>query len=108
MKSNGKKLAVAWIVTIAMIVRRCSSACARVETPQRPPSPGHGLDMSLSTKQFQNHILDSAGVLSAKQKETICLYNANWNQRYGSIIMVATTNTVGGVLDDLPTTWGRA
>jgi len=70
------------------------------DTPAPPKPQDMGLDMSLSTKQFQNHILDSAGVLSAKQKETICLYNANWNQRYGSIIMVATTNTVGGVLDD--------
>lgn len=101
MKSNGKKLAVAWIVTIAMIVAAVFIGLRKGGDTPAPPKPQDmGLDMSLSTKQFQNHILDSAGVLSAKQKETICLYNANWNQRYGSIIMVATTNTVGGVLDD--------
>ena len=69
MKSNGKKLAVAWIVTIAMIVAAVFIGLRKGGDTPAPPKPQDmGLDMSLSTKQFQNHILDSAGVLSAKQR----------------------------------------
>lgn len=101
MKSNSKKLVLAWIVTIAMVAAAVFLGLRKGGDTPAPPKPQDmGLDMSLSTKQFQPYVRDDAGVLSAKQKESICVYNANWSQRYDSIVMVVTTNTVDGVLDD--------
>lgn len=101
MKSNNKKLVLAWIVTIAMIVAAVFIGLNRGSTTPAPPKPQDmGLDMSLSTAQFQNYILDQAGALSAKQKESICVYNANWNKRYDSVMIVAVEKNVNGPIDD--------
>lgn len=101
MKSNSKKLVLAWIVTIAMIAAAVFIGLNRGgDTPEPPKPQDMGLDMSLSTKQFQTYVQDLAGVLSAKQKESISRYNANWSQRYGSIIMVVTTNLADDALED--------
>lgn len=101
MKGNNKKLVLAWIVTIAMIVAAVFIGLSKSGDTPAPPKPKDmGLDMNLSTDQFQSYILDNAGVLSAKQKESICLYNANWNKRYDSVIIVAVEKNVNGPLDD--------
>lgn len=101
MKSNSKKLVLAWIVTAAMIVAAVFIGLNRGGDTPTPPKPQDmGLDMSLSTEQFQNYILDNAGALSAKQKESICLYNANWNKRYDSVIIVAAEKRINGPIDD--------
>lgn len=101
MKGNNKKLVLAWIVTIAMIVAAVFLGLSKSGDTPAPPKPKDmGLDMNLSTDQFQSYILDNAGALSAKQKESICLYNANWNKRYESVIVVAVEKNVNGPLDD--------
>lgn len=100
MKSNNKKLVVAWIVAIAMIVAAVFIGLRRGSDTPAPPKPQEmGLDTGLSTRPFQSYILDSAGALSAKQEESICIYNANWAKRYDSIIAVAVEKNVGA-LDD--------
>ena len=38
--------------------------------------------------------------MSSGEEEEICLYNANWAQRYDSIIAVAAITSVDGPLDD--------
>ena len=97
-----QKTWVAWLLTAVMIAAAVgigqSKGGGAVSTPI--PEPIAGLDESLSTKQFADYIWDEAGVLSSKQEEQICLYNANWNQRYESIIAVAAVKSVDGALDD--------
>ena len=96
MKSNSKKLVLAWIVAIAMIVAAVFIGLRKGgETPAPPKPQDMGLDMSLSTDQFQTYILDNAGELTARQKESICLYNANWSVRYDSVIIVEVGKNVG-------------
>lgn len=101
MKSNGKKQIIAWIVTVVMIVAAVFIGLNRGGnvTPTPPKPQDMGLDTSLSTNQFQNYILDSAGELSGKQKESICVYNANWNARYDSVIIVEVGKNVGPIDD---------
>lgn len=100
MKSNNKKLALAWIVTVVMIVAAVFIGLRRGSTTPTPPKPQDmGLDMSLSTDQFQNYILDSAGELTGKQKESISIYNANWAKRYDSVIIVEVARNVGPIDD---------
>ena len=53
------------------------------------------MDMSLSYSQFLDYILDEQDVLSDAQEKEIALYNANWNQRYNSIIAVVVADTIG-------------
>lgn len=100
MKSNTKKLVLAWIVAIAMIAAAVFIGLRKGgETPTPPKPQDMGLDMGLSTDQFQNYILDSAGELTARQKESICLYNANWAARYDSVIIVEVGRNVGPIDD---------
>ena len=97
-----QKTWVAWLLTAAMIA--AAVGIGQIKGGRREPEPlpsgGAALDKGLSTKQFADYIWDEAGVLSDKNEEGICLYNANWNQRYGSIIAVAAVKSVDGDLDD--------
>ena len=98
-----QKTWVAWLLTAVMIVGAVAIGRAKPSAPAASPSTPAadlGLDTSLSTKQFADYIWDEAGVLSSKEEEAICLYNANWAQRYDSIIAVAAVRSVSGSLDD--------
>lgn len=101
MKGN-KKVVLAWALTAVMIVAAIFIGVRRGGdlTPTPPKPQDMGLDTKLSTQQFAGYLYDDAGVLSDKQEEQLCLYNANWNQRYGSIILVAAVNNVPGSLED--------
>lgn len=101
MKSSSSKNWLAWIVTAAMIVAAVFVGLRRGGNTPTPPKPQDmGLDMSLSDEQFRGYILDNAGELSAKQRDAIALYNANWNVRYDSVVIVAVEKNVNGPLDD--------
>lgn len=97
-----QKTWVAWLLTAVMIVAAVGIGQAKGGRREPEPLPsGHAaLDKSLSTQQFADYIWDEAGVLSAKNEEGICLYNANWSQRYDSIIAVAVVKSADGPLDD--------
>lgn len=82
-----QKTWVAWLVTAAMIACAVGIGLSKGGGSASAPS---GLDTSLSTGAYEQWIGDFAGVLSDEQEEQICLYNANWDQRYGSIIVVET------------------
>lgn len=60
--------------------------------------PSYALDQSL-TINF-TCVYDGANVLSGAQEKTVTHYDANWNYRYGSIIVVVTEKGVTGRLDD--------
>ena len=93
---------VAWLIAAVMVAAAIGIGLSKGGGLSAPslPSGGGALDNSLSTKQFADYIWDEAGVLSSKQEESICLYNANWNQRYGSIISVAAVKSVEANIDD--------
>ena len=91
-----QKTWVAVVITAAMIVAAVAiglSKPAPAATPE-PSSPGTnvsavtGLDTSLSTGQYQRYLNDQPGVLTEEQRQQISLYNANWDLRYNSILVV--------------------
>ena len=89
-----QKTWVAVVITLAMVAAAVGIGQWKGEAAQQLPS-STGLDTSLSTAAYEQWVGDGAGVLSREQVEQICLYNANWDRRYGSIIVVET-------LADLP------
>lgn len=95
----------AWLLTAVMIAGAVSIGLSRPSGPAPQPSQPvpeamAGLDESLSTSDYDKWIWDEAGVLSAKDEERICLFNANWARRYDSIIAVAAVRSADGPLDD--------
>lgn len=97
-----QKTWAAWLLTAVMIAAAIGIGQLKgpPSAPETLPDGVGALDASLSTAQFADYIWDEAGVLSSSLEETICLYNANWNQRYGSIIAVAAVSSVDGSIDD--------
>ena len=95
-----KKPAVAWLITIAMIAGAVFIGLNKSSGPVADDPKDLGLDSTLSTAQFADYIWDEANVLSSPVEERICLYNANWMQRYDSIIAVAVVGQVDGAIDD--------
>lgn len=94
-----QKTWVAWLCTAAMI--GAAVVIGLNKESAAVPEPGEvGLDSSLSTAQFADYIWDQAGVLSDSQERDICLYNANWVQRYDSLIALAVVDGVSGDIGD--------
>jgi len=85
---------VAVLLTAAMIV--AAVLIGRVRMIPEPPSGAGALDTGLSYSQFESYIWDDAGVLSSEQEKQISIYNANWIQRYDSLIAVAVVEEPEG------------
>ena len=91
----------AWLLTAVMIAAAVGIGLSKGPASNTPtPAPDLGLDESLSTQQFAGYIWDEANALSSKEEELVCLYNANWSQRYGSIVAVAAVQSAGGNIGD--------
>lgn len=97
-----QKTWVAVTITAVMIAAAIGIGWNRGQTAAPVPAPtgSAALDESLPTSPYTTWILDDAGVLSEQTEEQICLYNANWVQRYDSLIAVAVMDGVDGDLYD--------
>lgn len=97
-----QKRSVAIVLTLVMIAAGIGLGQWRANRdpePVQPPTTGQAaLDTTLSTAAYENWLWDEAGVFSAGEKEKICLYNANWDKRYTSLLAVAAVNSVEGDL----------
>ncbi|MEA4955844.1 MAG: TPM domain-containing protein [Pseudoflavonifractor sp.] len=95
-----QKTWVAVILTLAVIAGAVALGQTRAETAPSNTASSR-LDTSLSTGAYTQWIGDFAGVFSDEQKQQIRLYNANWDKRYGSIIVVETlADPPSGTLQD--------
>jgi len=83
-----QKTGVAWAVTALMIA--AAIAIGLSKAPAAAVPDGAHLDATLSAGAYEQWVGDFANVLSDEQERQICLYNANWDQRYGSIVVVET------------------
>lgn len=54
------------------------------------------LDNSLDTSYYEQFVYDRAELLSIQAEQAIALYNANWDQRYESVVAVSTVHSLGG------------
>ena len=70
-----------------------------VESPDiaEPSASSEVLDTALDTSPYTNLLSDGADVLSSSVEDTVCLYNANWDARYGTLVALATVNGTGGL-----------
>lgn len=101
-----KKTWVAVLITVAMIVAAVGIGQTRTQ-PQLPTTGDTALDTSLATSAYINNwLLDEENVLSKKGREQFGLYNANWAERYDSIIPVMILERVDGDLDEFA--WNTA
>lgn len=94
-----QKTWVAVIIALAMVAGAVYIGLNRADTV--PNSPANvGLDTSLSTSRSEGFLLDEADVLSAEEEHQINLYNANWLERYDSLVAVALVPEVSGDLGE--------
>jgi len=101
-----QKTWVAVLLTVAMIAGAVAIGQGRGTAAAGSSVPSK-LDTTLSTGAYEQWVGDFADVLSSEEEKQICLYNANWDQRYGSIIVVETLEqTPGTSLEDY--TYGQA
>ena len=95
-----QKTWVAVAATALMIAAAIGIGAIKAEPSHSAGAAAAGLDTSLSTGQAANFLWDEAGMLSSKEEEQINLYNANWLQRYDSLIAVAVVKSTQGDLED--------
>lgn len=95
-----RKTWVAAVLSLAMIVGAVAIGQFKGQGPAATSPKELGLDNTLSTSQYNQYIMDEAGALSSTEEERISLYNANWVQRYDSLIAVAVVNQVDGTVED--------
>lgn len=94
-----QKTWVAVVIALVMVAGAVFIGLNRTDTvPNTPASVG--LDTSLSTSRSEGFLLDEADVLSQQEEHQINLYNANWLERYDSLVAVAVVPTVSGSLED--------
>ncbi len=98
-----KRRPVAIGVTVLMIIAAIFIGMER--RPAVPPPSGDAqlgaLDSTLAAEDYASYIWDDAGVLTEQQESQICLYNANWVQRYDSLIAIAVVRSTNGeAIDD--------
>lgn len=102
MKKNNKSYTIGWFVLVIAIVAAVILGQIRKPGQALPvPEPGknYALD-DLATAKYEDWIWDEANVLSGKTEEQICLYNANWDNRYGSLVALAAVKNVTGDIGD--------
>ncbi len=91
-----KKRSTAIVILVVIIVAALIFGQLKANRAPDVPSVGNAaLDTSMSTAAYEMWVGDFANALSSGQEESICLYNANWDYRYGSIIVVE-------ILEDTP------
>ena len=90
----------AWLLTAVMIAAAVGIGQVKGGQPEPLPSGSAALDESLPVEGYTDYILDETGTLSSQQERQLSLYNANWAQRYDSIIAVAVKESVPGSIDD--------
>ena len=95
-----KKPAVAWGAAVLMIAAAVVIGLTRGGGSASVSPEKLGLDGSLPTSTFAHYVIDEADALSEQTEERLCLYNANWVQRYDSLIAVAAVPGVSGTIDE--------
>lgn len=95
-----KKTWVAWLITAVMIAAAVLIGLNRDPSPAAAAPKDLGLDGSLSTGGYERWVWDEVKALPSSVEERICLYNANWDRRYESIIAVAVVESAGDDIDD--------
>lgn len=91
-----KKRWVAVVITLVVIGLAICFGLMKAQSGSDLPAEGSGaLDTALDTSSYTRFLYDQADLLSPSAEETILLYNANWDDRYNSVVAVVTLESVG-------------
>jgi len=100
-KTKNTSYAIGWVVLVVAII--AAVILGQVRKPAGGVTLGQstGLDTSLDTTYYEQFIYDKADVLknSGSEKE-LALYNANWDQRYNSLVAFVSMDSVDGDAED--------
>lgn len=102
-----KNRTVAVLLTLVMIVGAVGIGLARKTTVQinEGSTPQTALDTSLDTSYMNKFVSDGAGILSQAEINNVNLYNANWDERYNSIVALVTVNGTDSGVEDAAYDW---
>lgn len=95
-----------WVAVVILLLVIALSICIglmRAPTGSDQPvvDQAQSLDTGLDIAPYRTWLWDEAGVLSSDTEDTICLYNANWDARYRSLVAVAAVlDTDGQTIGD--------
>ena len=98
-----KKRWVAVVITLLVIALSICIGLMRAPTGSDLPDTDtvQSLDTSLDIEPYRTWLWDEAGVLSSGTEDALCLYNANWDARYQSLVAVAAVlDTDGQAIED--------
>lgn len=86
-----------WVAILAVLVMIAAAVgIGQLRRPQTQLSGGKtDLDTTLDTAYLSKYLSDGADLFSTGEEESILLYNANWDQRYNSIVAVVTLTESG-------------
>lgn len=101
MKKNNRSYAIGWVVLVIAIIAAVVIGQARKPSGGVSLGQSTGLDTSLDTAYYEQFIYDRADVLknSSTEKE-LAIYNANWDQRYNSMVAFVSVDSVDGSAED--------
>lgn len=93
-----KKQGVAILITLVVIAGAVGIGQWRkpIEQVNEGVSNSQSLDTSLSTAKYEKYIDDGANVLQHADRSSVLLYNANWDNRYNSVIAFVSTPSLNG------------
>ncbi len=96
MKFLKKRSTAIVILAIVIVAALIFGQLKANRAPDVPDSGYAALDTSLSTAAYETWLWDEADVFSPSEEKNICLYNANWDLRYTSLLAVAAVQSVDG------------
>lgn len=99
-----------WAAVLAVLLMiAVGIGIGQLRRPQVQVSGGKtDLDTSLDTAYLSKYLSDGADLFSAGEEKSILLYNANWDQRYNSIVAVVTlTQSSDASLSDTALDWAN-
>ena len=95
-----------WVAVVILLLVIALSICigqmrSPTGTDLSTADTAQSLDSGLDIEPYRTWLWDEADILSTSVEDTLCLYNANWDERYQSLVAVAAvTATEGQAIDD--------
>lgn len=82
-------------IVVGIVVGQLRHNAGMSTVPSEISGSSVALDTGLDTAPYEDRLSDGADVLAPSVEEEVCLYNANWDARYGTIVALATVNGTG-------------
>lgn len=99
MRSN-KKIVLAWVLTVVMVIAAIVIGQRRKPLGGDSVIPEATLDSNVNIIAFQQYIDDRADLLNGNEERKLSIYNANWDERYGSIVAFVSESGISGDGED--------